>query len=210
MSTEHRERKCSKDHRFSFWKNNWKTIAFYGINKDSLKGTGSTTTRTGMLTSGYSYKTVLLHTGNLQHKLVYDDLLPRGKPPRSAVLNFYVHVCYLPLTTVSSKLSMKMACPSNRQEPLMVEAVPQWFHGAFASLNVIVRPLESSENFWETWSSGGFLDRWMAVCIWTRFPQGLHSLGNTTVRAVSLDTLCRLLNSIFTTTLQVRYCLICH
>lgn len=113
-STEHRERKCSEDHRFSFWKNNWKTIAFYGINKDSLKGTGSAVAGTGMLKSGYSYKTVLFHTGNLQHKLVHSDLLPSGTPLRFVFLNFSVHICYLPLTTVSSKLSVKTACPSNR------------------------------------------------------------------------------------------------
>lgn len=113
-STEHRERKCSEDHGFSLWKNNWKTIAFYGINKDDLKGIGSTTTRTGMLPSGYIYKTVLFYTGNLRHRLGYNDLLPSGTPLRLVFLNFYVHVCYLPLTTVSSKLSGKMACHSNR------------------------------------------------------------------------------------------------
>lgn len=62
-----------------------------------------------MLKSGYVYKTVLFYTGNLQHKLGYNDLLPSGTPPRLAFLNFYAHVYYPSLTRVRSKLSGKTA-----------------------------------------------------------------------------------------------------
>lgn len=63
---------------------------------------------------GVSIKAALLQTGIMQHKVVYNELLPSEKPLRVVLLNFYVHICYLPNSPiVNSKLSMKIVCHSN-------------------------------------------------------------------------------------------------